>query len=545
MKKILLLIVAVMVSFGASADNLVKSGSAMSKIRGSRMENVPQLAVKSLKNVPQAVQGKRQVVRKAEGEMDFNYANLRGAFYTMFGFMLSDGLVGYVVYNEDHTKVMVNNFFPMMGMDIWVEGTVSGKTVSFSRQAVGSLPDEEGGEITLYFSPLNVSADGESIMCDLAPLKMNIADDGTLYIPGFGYDDAQEGLKYIGLVAGSMMSPDLYDYSANVEFQPFSADMVEVPEGANSSEYIYSYQTNGGFEHMKRGEVRTVGNDYYFSLLAPDAVNAWVKGTRNGDKVECEGNQFIGTDGMYWLFFNPTKIVGIDEEYGTYITESADKFVLDYDGTTFTSGEEVVAGETLVDGSLYEFGENFNIAPFVGLEREVPSDAYALQLADYTEDYGQYYFGFYFDNIGANGKYLEPENLSVRIYVDDEPYVFTPDEYALLEEMPTLPWGFADEADGYDLLIDDNGEAQLWMYIGMFEKVGVQVVYNYNGEELVSNIVYVDEEGEETIVPAATGVLSVKADNNLFTSYYDLQGRKTLAPAKGQIYIKGGKKVLK
>lgn len=545
MKKILLLIVAAMVSFGANAGKLTK-GSTISadKLRGHKIENAPKFDVKSI-NASELVDGKRFVPKhKAEGAGTSSYANLCGVFNTMFGLMQAEGLVGYIEYSEDKSTVWVNNFFPLSGLDAWVEGTISGNQVTFKRQVVGQLMSEDG-PINLYFNPITISEDGESYSLDLTPLTMTIGEDGSIYMPDYRADNLSS-VKYIALTAGTILAPELYDYSLNVEFKAFDAELVEVPETATTNEYLYNYTTNGGFQNIKLGEVANDGNDYYFNYMTPDAGKAWVKGTRNGDKVEIPGGQFVGTDGIYWMYFTPTVITGIDEDYGTYITETRDKFVLNYDGTTFTSADEdILAGEGLMDGEIYDFGENYEIAPFTGLERDVPTDPYALQLADYSEDYGQYFFGFGLDNIGINNKYLAPENISVRIYLDDEAYTFTPDEYYISEEMNTIPWGFMDEEDGYDLAFYDNGQVELWLWIGMFEKVGAQVVYNLNGEELVSNIVYIDEEGEESIVECATGVTSIKANDNTFTSFYDLQGRKINSPIKGKIYIKNGKKILK
>lgn len=59
------------------------------------------------------------------------------------------------------------------------------------------------------------------------------------------------------------------------------------------------------------------------------------------------------------------------------------------------------------------------------------------------------------------------------------------------------------------------------------------------------NSLYLHFDGHFAIDNAADGISSVTIDNTADMNIYDLQGRKVTAPVKGQLYIMGGKKIVR
>ena len=157
----------------------------------------------------------------------------------------------------------------------------------------------------------------------------------------------------------------------------------------------------------------------------------------------------------------------------------------------------------------------------------VPADPNGLIFMDTYADYDYGTFQFNVPAVSTDGDFLDTNSLSYVVYVDGEEWEFDAEEYQLTENMVEIPWNF--------------GVYYIYKYSGILREVdffvegittlGVQSVYNYNGEETRSEIVEIEVDDPSAV--AAIGDVRKVAD----VKYYDLSGREVASPAAG-IFVK-------
>ena len=380
-----------------------------------------------------------------------------------------------------------------------------------------SGPDEEG-----YY---NIEGVKEAVF----------TKDGDKY---FVEDDETNPMRYIALYCietdGSI---GLWDYILMPSYEPvdFDTTPVELPAGAEPAEYIYYYNDSYGDPMIEQGLVYVDGNDVYMNGLTP-GLEAWVKGTKDGNTVTFKAGQFLGLD-SYYMFYTPIYTDGTTDEDG-YLVAFPGDYTLTFDpetGIYSNLDETKYSAYGLVDGSLYDYGNQYQVKPYAGDVPAVPSDPYNLSIDDYTEYYGQYRLGYTIDPLDVDGNYINPEKLGYYLYLDGEQYTLTPDVFVeLTEDMDLIPYGFT---DGWDIY---NGAC--YIAEDLFTTLGVQTVYTVDGETNYSNVVSVDMEGNVTTVPAPQlnpdGISNVTAKQITSVAIYDAEGRKLDAAQKGVNVVK-------
>ena len=286
---------------------------------------------------------------------------------------------------------------------------------------------------------------------------------------------------------------------------------------------------------IEQGLVYVDGNDVYMNGLTP-GLEAWVKGTKDGNTVTFKAGQFLGLD-SYYMFYTPIYTDGTTDEDG-YLVAFPGDYTLTFDpetGIYSNLDETKYSAYGLVDGSLYDYGNQYQVKPYAGDVPAVPSDPYNLSIDDYTEYWGQYRLGYTIDPLDVDGNYINPEKLGYYLYLDGEQYTLTPDVFSeLTEDMDLIPYGFT---DGWDIY---NGSC--YIAEDLFTTLGVQTVYTVDGETNYSNVVSVDMEGNVTTVPAPQlnpdGISNVTAKQITSVAIYDAEGRKLDAAQKGVNVVK-------
>lgn len=323
----------------------------------------------------------------------------------------------------------------------------------------------------------------------------------------------------------------------NLLFEPMTDGFVKLPEGAVLENITVSYTNAQGNPAAEQVQVAFVGNEVYLNVFA-DGV--YIKGTIEGDKLTFKSGQYLGTYyDTYHLFF-------VGEHYYTYIDEATgqevtaadllDELVFDSDADTrsFSTDEAFVINVGKKTARIYY---TVLLAPKFYFFQEVPAVPADPVITNYRPTFSEWGYNALQFNVVAtdvDGNYIVPEKLSWQAYIDDEPFIFSPDDYeGLTEDMTEIPFGWYDA--NYDIYL-----SFFTIYFEPAKNVGIQSIYRGAGVERRSNIVYFDLAtsqivtepwNDETvgIAPAQTPT-DVKA-----VSYYDATGRCVSPDAKGLV----------
>lgn len=131
------------------------------------------------------------------------------------------------------------------------------------------------------------------------------------------------------------------------------------------------------------------------------------------------------------------------------------------------------------------------------------------------------YFNFMLPEYDVNGNYLDPENLSYSIYLEDYMLEFSPEIYPVLSDWTTeITYDVWSQNDyfGYEF-------AQIYECWYDHYMIGIQAHYTVNGEKYSSDISY-------RYIPQITGTTELR-DSKPVSSvrYYNVMGQEIPAPA--------------
>lgn len=550
MKKFLLLVAAATLMLGATAAT-PKIASQAKQVPALKLNQVTKAQASTEFTASGMMKAKAtaSAIRRAkaavtpEGESK-PYA-MNAYIKTIFGISYYSGIAVNISTSEDGSKVFFDNMFPsrFLNGETWVQGNVStdGTSVTIpSDVAVAEMPwtDSEGGEHVdiCYVGELILSdePDEEGYYTIVGVKEVVFNKEGDKF---FVEDDIENPSRYIALYD---IEPDgsyyPWDYILCPSYEPVGdLAAVELPEGAEPAEFIYSYNDSYGDPVMEKGLVYVNGSDVYMNDLAA-GFDFWVKGTQEGNTVTFPAGQYLGVDG-YYLFYAPFYIDGSVDEDGYTNTFPCD-YTLTFDpetGIYSNLDENVYSAFGLADGTLYDYSNQYVIKPYAGDVPAVPSDPSDLSIADYFESIGQYCLYYTINPVDVDGNFINPEKLGYYIYLDGEQYTLTPDVFVeLTEDMDLIPYTFSDSWDIY------NNKC----YIGeaLFSTLGVQTVYTVDGETNYSNVVSVDLEGNVTTVPAPqlnpNGLNNAAVKQITSVAIYDAEGRKLDAAQKGVNVVK-------
>lgn len=491
-----------------------------------------------------------------EGEM--RYYNLNAVVRDIVGLMPVMGVAEKVYFVTDEATgepkvVYFGSLFPsiLKCEDIWVKGVVNGSDVMidcYDEVYHLEIVDAEGTVVEtrqLHIGELLVDGFGNPYGLD----DVHFTKEGDRFYIDYSDIDLRPIVLFCVeenedvTVLTTAYNHDLRPYEGNTA-------LVELPATAKVSDYIYSAQDSNSNGITVKGRVGIDGDDYYFDSLLPEAGHAWVKGTRSGKTITLENDQFLGTDISYYLYYNGFKSTGFDSSTGQYKGELTKlTFNVDDEGViTLNNSNRTFPCAFFPSGNQFYATFQNRIEPYLGDEAARPSDPYSLKLVTkYFAQYGENSISFCLDNVSADGKYLNPENLYYCMYLDDDRYAFEKSLYPYIDEdvMTYFPYGYKDQGN-YDIYLADDGRNVICFREDMFVQCGIQAVYRLNGKEYGSNIVYVDEQGNiEKVAPEdeAEGVerIVLRPEG---ASWFDLYGRAATGATSG-IVVSAGRKVIK
>ena len=470
------------------------------------------------------------ITEQPEGELR-HYNRSGGATYAPIYFIAEqqDGISAEVVFSPDGTKAYFKNIISHAATGSWVEGTVSGNTITIPLgQTVYWFDD---GNYGMQLARVKVSGTITDYTCSTQGNITFTIDGNDLILNGTSGDPDNNNFDGIGLSYTTPYAGEwsyYLDYGTVLTFKDVNA--VTPPKDLHPMTYSMEYENSGhlvgvGFD----------GDDVYVQGVSQSNIpRAWMKGKLDGDKITFP-LQYAGSLSTYLLYF-----CGADEEYvltdGNYYdwiytwTDGSTTFTYDADTQSFQTNQALLVNNS--DEGV-DRGEKFHaplFRPFVE-QPATPADPSISGFIDmYFEMTG---FNIVMLNVplrDTEGRFLDPSKVSYQLFIDDdEPYTLYPDEYKYLTEpIDEVPYLFTspEMSEAYNRSYIYEKAYALYIFQTGFDRFGVQTIYRGGGEEHRSNISYMYFNG--------TGIKEMKSEElRMKNEVYDLSGRK-LQDVNGQ-----------
>ncbi len=327
----------------------------------------------------------------------------------------------------------------------------------------------------------------------------------------------------------------------NLVMKPVGATVTKIPE-ANVEKKVYTLSHTLGAELI---EVAFDGDDVYVTGLNPDMPQACIVGKKDGDKVTFPAVQYLGTYNLrvdqyeeiyhqYHVYFMPAVITSQwNDDYKEYmdVYDVTDEIVFNIDSQTgvMSTNDVMLANASKIMTYYIKAFEEPRLLPYPGIRPAVPATPIVTEFLEVKDWYGDgdYYGAISFIMMAkdADGNYIDTDKLYYNIFVNDELFTFTPDEFInLTEDMTDVPFNFKDD---YDIQISDIFH-NVYFTNTEYTKIGVRAKYVVDGVENVSPIAYAKGVGisEPDMEEEPEAVV-----------YTDLLGNRVKSPSTG-LYIK-------
>lgn len=428
-----------------------------------------------------------------------------------------------------------------LGFSSYVKGEINGSVISVPvPQMVVEYEGGWGREVAL----MEKTADNDWVVSDLPAISFSYNEATgviTSNLPGTPGQYAI-GLKWSFDDSWNEIGDFIQVYT------PYDGEFVTVPEDVDLEEYYYldgtyAYSVKVGYQ----------GNDLYIVGLSEALPNAVVKAEMNGDKGYIPQNELISTTMGYFVW---TKMMVPDPVLGWALVADTENYLLDIDL------ENKIIKSADPEQILIlncEYNRVFYLDGFVDFSLTVPTsyagtpqNPYGIVFdgEEFREFYGVYGFTFNISNISKEGTILRTQDLYYSIFIDGDILEFEENEglygymYPNVEGIVTrMPFDFS---NGYDIDAKSETERFIGIYPDGVTTIGVQAIYEYEGQTTFSDIVTLNVENNQI---SDSGVEVIRADDIQEVSYFDLQGRKIAHPQKGmyiaKYLLKDGKTVSK
>lgn len=487
----------------------------------------------SLKKAPAKLGSAADVITEVEGKKEQVKISSSAGYSVFYLWITQYENVEYssnVVYGEND-EVYIYNIVPDLITNSYVKGVKKDNKVVVELPQTVMFEEDYGFGLNANICVLpEDSEDGEYVPAENATLTFTVEEDGSMVA-----DDLSEERI---LTVTFTDDDSWYYYSAfDLKIEPFNEAPVTAPDDFEVSENFWSYvnedQGYGWPVSWLQGY-----DEVYFKGLSPEMPESLVKGTvEYGDDeaiITIEQNQYVGICYDYYYIFTKCAKTLIDEDGYEYYELMPDDYkyqmVWNYEDNTIKPKDTEVT--LLLNASSNSVLALQEYSDYVLQHQEsfegIPQNPMNLEFEDYTVDYGECDFYFDVPGFSTEGDVLLTENLSYVVYVDGEEWEFDADEYYLEESMVEIPWSFDS-----DCIANYGGTLRMVVFfVEGISTVGVQTIYNYNGEETRSEIVTLDLEAD----PDAVG--TVNAGKKVSSvKYYGLDGREVANPAAG-IFVK-------
>ena len=455
----------------------------------------------------------------------------------------TDGGMGKIVDGADG-NVYIYNLPTYLNAGSWVKAErAEGDTIVIHRQLIDQ---REGSDavydyyITKMVWEWTDEAAGEGRFVEAqgdTDMKL-LYKDGVLNSIEANTDPFVEGSYALGAVYTTDNETFTWEGATNwnLHYEPLTDELVQLPDGAELETITVSYSDINGNNSAEQVKIAFVGNDVYLNVFQQ---GVYAKGTIEGDKLIFKSGQYLGSYyNTYYIFFVGERFKTVvdpstGQEYQT--AEIIDELVFDYnaDDRSFKTDDALVINAAKTSPRLYL---SALLAPSFYFFKEVPAIPANPQITNYNATYSQWGYNalqFTLSATDKDGNFIVPEKLTWMAYIDDEPFIFSPDDYeGLTEDMEEIPYGFIDS--NYDIYT-----SYFTIFFEPAKNVGIQTIYRGGDKENRSDIVYYDLATSETYTEpfdnTTVGVAGVSAAQPATVAYHDAQGRRVAANAKGLV----------
>lgn len=554
MKKTLFLLTALVASLFMTAQEKIRLAPF---VDGNRLDGRLELSDYALqkqgfvRNMAGAASSKSDyVTEQPEGELR-TYVRTGDNLISIFGGIVDD------TQNGQTMKVI----FAPDGKTVWFYEIVSSASSCFGwikgefNDAKDRITIAEGQKAWYYYDGTYYTA---YTVCRIEPNPEGSAEnyDNYQYKPGeivFSYASDgtmkllpdENGVAAIGLIRDSD-DPFLVENGfngkwlgygdVNTAYIPFTEQFNQAPdETLERQEFSMMYDINTDGDRTGRiVNVVSDGEKIYVQGVFSLMPEAWLIGEVNGDKAVFRTHQQLGVYAGHYVFFEGGTYATVtdpstEEEY--WELAAADEVVLDFDKDNLVLSAEGICLALSGGYDIFLLVEGI-VEPvfrqFVDVAA-VPDQPVIVDFMPYSSDYYCAGVTVYMPLEDVEGNFLDPSKLSFGLFVNDEPFVFTSDQYWSLpsfgmEEMERIPYGFT---DGYDFVQTGAGNIEIRLYREDIQKIGVRSYYQGGGTETESAM----------SVLVATGIETIKPEDVREVVYYDLSGRQVANPSGG-LFIK-------
>lgn len=414
---------------------------------------------------------------------------------------------------DDGTAVWFNGVIPA-----WQEGWIKavpadGKLVFASGQLMSSWAV---GDIYMGGAVYNPRKEEYTLVESFA-LNIN-PETGTLTLAD---TDSGERVYMLAYLDNGVIMEVEY----GMTFTPFGETKPEPPAEAELGSWIRTYFDDiSKFPYTDVVKVATLGNEIWLEGFS-GATQGFVKGE-------------ILPDGSISIPSGQLTVAAC----GTYINRM-------YAGKKNTEDNQIYPSEALVlakDGDGYASGlydylrfgfdqenieyqyKHYMLTPY-DLSPRTPQRPSIGVVQRLTEEYpvpghfpGDIYMTVEIPDTDVDGDILDHDCLAYRIYIDGEPYTFSPEDYtSLTEPVVEMPYDFSDMRD-----ITHMGMHTIYLKKDEIGTVGIESVYTAGGEKRVSEMDTIDAG-----LTSVEGVQCMKAV--VREEWHDMLGRAVASPAGG------------
>ena len=175
---------------------------------------------------------------------------------------------------------------------------------------------------------------------------------------------------------------------------------------------------------------------------------------------------------------------------------------------------------------LYNMYSEFEISKYDGDKPLVPAAADKITV---DNGYGDM-VTFHLPTSSVDGTYINPGNITWRVFLDDEPYVFSPEEYTdLMEPKTELKYMFT---TNYDFSYDSSfGYQRFYIYDREWDHIDIQSIYTVGGMRRESALSrYSIKKG---FIGTTTGISAVSGGKAIKRETYGIDGVRHEATMKG------------
>ena len=552
MKKTILLSLSLMLAATAMGQNMkMRVGQDLNARPKALTTLDPVMAQRGMNAPVIASEGNAEyVTTQPEGELRTYVRGGQNVSAVMGGVVdgTQDGMSMKIVFAPDGKTVWFDKIISATTATFgWIKGEIEGDNIIipsgqyawyydygtyYTAYAVTRLVPNPDGTATNYDTYL--SAEGDIVF--------SIEEDGSLVL-----QPDENGFAAIGLTRDTT-DPFLVEYGyngkwlgygdVNTVYTPFDEQMNEGPaEGTELKEYAMTYYQ--AIEGERMGHLTKVaieGDKIYIQGASQYLPDAWLIGEIN-DGIVTFKQQLVGLLDGYYVYFMGAEVVEVD---GLYYYSPIDELTFSYDpeAQTLSTRESLLLGT-----KAFMLAEGFMEVDFSPYEETAlqPATPVVGEEFSYYEDYGYYTVSVFVPRNSVDGEFIDISKLTYSVYVNDELYTFTPDQYYyFMEPVTEVPYGYE---DGYWFYNMGAGRIDIIIYYdGEINSIGAKSFY-YGGGTVTES-----EMGLFVTTPTSVNELVDKAVSGV--TYYDLTGKSSSVPFDGinikvTTYTDGSKSTVK